>query len=601
MSKSMLIDRSRLIALPAALLFLLAGPLGSQTKSSSESSASVRPPDSRHVRTSITKLLGWQIGVATDSLTAKTLQEAAVAADALGLGFIEGVDGQNIAPDTAEKLDDSLPPEKLADVKKTLASLRLHMPAYRVATFPAADDARRKLFQFAKDLGVETIVAAPDPESLPAIDSLASEFGVNVALGGGAYTDPKHLQSLIQGRSNRIGVSLDVSAAARQGIKPAAFESMFGDRILALNLPSKSLESSSRGAEITQLFLAMARNLPKPEESPTACVNCSRPAQKMRPVFLAIGENGTTEESASLSKSILSFEKDVRSAMGYRVEEITKVLPIASPDLVSTADREKIEAAMPREPLAKPKKARKLLVIDLCPDGGYYHATIANANLAIQLMSKDTGAFQAVFSNDLNNLKYPKIREYDAVFLNSTVGEVFSDPAVLNGLIRFVSEGGGVGGLHGASYASMDVPEYGELIGAQDGPHHVETATLKIDDPNSPLTKDLGGKDFVYTDEFYHFLPTGPYSREKLHVLLSIDTAQSDMSKWHVRPDNDYGLCWIKRYSKGRVFNCALGHTPTLLETPALAKLVFGGIQFILGDLALDTTPSAVLSSKAQR
>jgi hypothetical protein len=146
----------------------------------------------------------------------------------------------------------------------------------------------------------------------------------------------------------------------------------------------------------------------------------------------------------------------------------------------------------------------------------------------------------------------------------------------------------------------MDLPEYGEMMGAQDGPHKVETATLKIDDPNSPLTKSFqnseltkqfDGKEFTYEDEFYHFLPTGPYSRSKVHLLLSIDTNKSDMSTWHVRPDNDYGLSWIKSYGKGRVFNCAFGHTPTLFETPALASYILAGIQFVLGDLPADTTP----------
>ena len=31
-----------------------------------------------------------------------------------------------------------------------------------------------------------------------------------------------------------------------------------------------------------------------------------------------------------------------------------------------------------------------------------------------------TGAFKPVFDNDLDNLKYPAIRQYDAIFLNST-------------------------------------------------------------------------------------------------------------------------------------------------------------------------------------
>ena len=147
-----------------------------------------------------------------------------------------------------------------------------------------------------------------------------------------------------------------------------------------------------------------------------------------------------------------------------------------------------------------------------------------------------------MFNNDCNNLKYPAIRQFDAVFLNSTAGDLFSDPEVLAGLTRFVREGGGLAGIHGATYASMILPEFSEMIGAADGPHRVEHATIKIDDPASPLTRAFGGKGLTYEDEFYHFLPTGPFSREKLHVLLSLDTEKSDMSTWKVRPDNDYGL-----------------------------------------------------------
>jgi type 1 glutamine amidotransferase len=131
------------------------------------------------------------------------------------------------------------------------------------------------------------------------------------------------------------------------------------------------------------------------------------------------------------------------------------------------------------------------------------------------------------------------------------------------------------------------------LLGAADGPHRVEEGTVKIDDPDSPLTRSFGGKSFTRVDEFYHFLPTGPYSREKLRVLLAVDTERSETSNEGIRPDRDYGLSWIKRVGKGRVFYTALGHTPTLFATPALAEHVLAGIQFALGDLEADTTPSA--------
>ena len=133
-----------------------------------------------------------------------------------------------------------------------------------------------------------------------------------------------------------------------------------------------------------------------------------------------------------------------------------------------------------------------------------------------------------VFDNDLDNLKYPRIKEYDAVFLNSIVGSVFTDKEVMNGLLRFVREGGGLAAVHGTTFASGDVPEFGELLGATSAPHRtLEPAMLKIDDPSSPITRMFQGQSFQWIDEFYHFPPTGPYSRDKLHILVSIDIARS--------------------------------------------------------------------------
>jgi type 1 glutamine amidotransferase len=55
-------------------------------------------------------------------------------------------------------------------------------------------------------------------------------------------------------------------------------------------------------------------------------------------------------------------------------------------------------------------------------------------------------------------------------------------------------------------------------------------------------------------------------------------------------------MVWIKSEGKGRVFNSVLGHRPDFYMMPDLVKLMVGGIQFALGDLDADTTPSSRLS-----
>ena len=104
---------------------------------------------------------------------------------------------------------------------------------------------------------------------------------------------------------------------------------------------------------------------------------------------------------------------------------------------------------------------------------------------------------------------------------------------------------------------------------------------------------------FEHTDEFYIFPPSSPYSRAKQHVLLSIDVAASDRATdgrfcaQCTRPDQDYALAWIKTYGKGRTYFTPLGHTPVFYTDPRWTNHLLAAIQYILGDLDADATPSA--------
>ena len=434
----------------------------------------------------------------------------------------------------SSNLDYRIGADALAIVKNRLAELGLRVPAYRLESIPADEAGRQKLLEFVKALEIELILTR-QPANLPGV-SVATE---------------------------------DARGVYKQG-----------DAIVGANL--------GNAANAATLLVDLSRQQP-PErpEWPNKCGDCATSRPSTRPLFFTI--NPAAAEA---------YDKAVRAAQGYRVNAISRMMPPTTTERISADERQKIDAAVPRQALVKPRQARKLLIIDVCPAGGFYHTTIAHGNLMLQLIAKYTGAYEPIFDNNLENLKYPHIRQYDAVFLNSVVGPVFSDPEVLDGLIRYVREGGGVAGLHGVTFASQDVREFGELMGAQEGPHQYngEPGTLKIDDPDSPLTKHFGGKGFSMMDEFYHFPPTGPYTREKLHVLLSVDAERTDLRKWeHIRPDRDYGMAWIKREGKGRVFNSVLGHRPEFYMMPDLVKLMLGGIQFVLGDLEADTTPSAKL------
>jgi type 1 glutamine amidotransferase len=101
------------------------------------------------------------------------------------------------------------------------------------------------------------------------------------------------------------------------------------------------------------------------------------------------------------------------------------------------------------------------------------------------------------------------------------------------------------------------------------------------------------------TDEIYQF--TVPYSRSRLRVLLSVDAAKTSIILDRIgmvhRSDNDFAISWVKSYGKGRVFYCALGHDHEIFWNPVILQHYLDGIQFALGDLKANTTPSAMIKT----
>ena len=71
-------------------------------------------------------------------------------------------------------------------------------------------------------------------------------------------------------------------------------------------------------------------------------------------------------------------------------------------------------------------------------------------------------------------MAYHIIRQLLVVASGPTQGgcsNVFADHDAIEGLTRYVREGGGVAGLHAATWASQNVPEFGEMMGATSGAH----------------------------------------------------------------------------------------------------------------------------------
>jgi type 1 glutamine amidotransferase len=267
---------------------------------------------------------------------------------------------------------------------------------------------------------------------------------------------------------------------------------------------------------------------------------------------------------------------------------------------------QRIERAIPAEAPVAPQEPRRLLIFDL--NVGYGgHGSIPTANHAFTLMGQRTGAFETVVSRDPSVFEPASLRRFDAVFLNNTVGNLFEDPGLRRSLLEFVYGGGGLMGVHGTSVAFTrwpgaheDWPEFGIMLGARGANHRDsdEHVFIKLDDPDHPINQSFGGSDFDYRDEFFRV--HGPYSRDRVRVLLSIDTDKTTFEGQPrgncYRADGDYALAWVRQYGRGRVFYCTIAHNPYVFWDPKMLRFYLAAAQFALGDLPTPTTPSAKLT-----
>jgi type 1 glutamine amidotransferase len=267
----------------------------------------------------------------------------------------------------------------------------------------------------------------------------------------------------------------------------------------------------------------------------------------------------------------------------------------------------KIAKAIPKQ-AASSQRPRKMLVYTLHVRDGKRlkgHASIPCANLALRLMGKTTGAYEVVFSEDVSLLGPERIKQFDAICFNNTAGVLFEDPVLRQSLLDFISGGGGFVGIHAAGatfvqYPKYDQwPEFGEMLGAyEDGGHPWgpdETIYLKVEDTTHPVNAAFGGRGFAIQDEVFQF--RHGYSRDKLRILLSIDTAKTDCGPnrrilAERRKDMDLAISWVRSYGRGRVFYTSLGHNKDIFWNAPVLKHLLDGIQFALGDLKGSTTPS---------
>ncbi|MCS7305251.1 MAG: sugar phosphate isomerase/epimerase [Thermoguttaceae bacterium] len=195
--------------------------------------------------------LGWRLGCQAYSFNRFTFFEAVDKTASLGLKVIEMYPGQPMSPDRRQiRVGVGMPKEAEKAVLDKLRSAGIKLTNYGVCGLPNDEKVCRETFEFARRMGIETLVSEPPFEAFDLLDKLVEEYKVNVAIHNhpkpSRYWDPQTVLKVCKDRSPRIGACADTGHWMRSEIKPLEAIRLLEGRIISFHF--KDLNKFGPGA-----------------------------------------------------------------------------------------------------------------------------------------------------------------------------------------------------------------------------------------------------------------------------------------------------------------------------------------------------------------
>ena len=200
------------------------------------------------------KTSGFFVGCQAWTWNHFTVYEAIEKTAAAGGTVIEFYPGQRLSPEEPSiSWDHNASTESIAKVKAQLAKYHVQAVNYGVVGIPQDEAGARKIFDFAKALGLRAITTE-SVDAIETIEKLVKEYDIMVAFhdhpkrpGNESYRmwDPNYILSVVKDRDRRIGACADTGHWVRSGVKPVEALRILHGRIISSHL--KDLNEFSPG------------------------------------------------------------------------------------------------------------------------------------------------------------------------------------------------------------------------------------------------------------------------------------------------------------------------------------------------------------------
>jgi sugar phosphate isomerase/epimerase/HEAT repeat protein len=184
--------------------------------------------------------LGWRMSIQCWSFRNFTFFESVDKAKRMGVRYLEMFPGQTVDKQFGDaKTNQDMAPDVQKAIQDKLAAAGIKVVNFGVTGIPGDEAGRRKLFSWAKTMGIETICSEPDPKDLPGLDVFCKEYGINIALHNhptpSRYWNPQTVLDACKGLSPHIGACADTGHWMRSDIKPIEAVKLLKGRIVTFH------------------------------------------------------------------------------------------------------------------------------------------------------------------------------------------------------------------------------------------------------------------------------------------------------------------------------------------------------------------------------
>ena len=183
--------------------------------------------------------LGWKLAAQAYTFRLFTLDETLSKLNTLGLKYVELYPGQEIGGGIKGTTNFKMDEQTRNQLKNLLDKKGIQVLNYGVVR-GNNDQEWKEIFEFAKAMGIETIVTEPLAQYIGLLESLSNQYKIKVAIHNhpkpSIYWHPDIMISVFAARSNNIGVCADAGHWARSGLDPLACVRQLEGRLVSFHL-----------------------------------------------------------------------------------------------------------------------------------------------------------------------------------------------------------------------------------------------------------------------------------------------------------------------------------------------------------------------------